>query len=840
MATDKKGLVALAKAAKARQAARRHAAKLRAAASADTTEDQVELALLDTPPRATAKQAQLNSKSRGKDKSTSKSKKRRAEDDAQPKKRLRADQLAWRKVNTSSLPGMDAGGGMMMLEELEDVGVEWEEGPDGGRTARFVTKAKGKERAEAEAEDEDEEGGEEEEQNDDEDQEVQEEQSDSDEDQPDELDTLTFEGLDEADLNNADDNVVDEEPAFNDKKLPAWKGVDLHSSLKQGLLSLGFKTPTDIQKRAVPFALEGRDVVGVAETGSGKTLAYALPVLSHVLRQPRTSGKRPLSALILCPTRELALQVSENLSALLAKACPSEKGKPPRVSVGSVIGGLSAHKQARIVERGADVLVATPGRLWDLLKMNDALAASVRALKFLIIDEADRMIETGHFAELERIVKLTQREGSNAEAVDEDEDEIFKAAGTQLTATKARDDMQTFVFSATLSKDLQANLKRYKRRGRKRSSTLEDLVERLDFRDANPAVIDLSPEGGLVATLREAQIECVASDKDLYLYYMLLRYPGRTLVFTGSIDGIRRLIPLFQTLRVPVHPLHSQLQQKQRLRNLDRFRSEPNSVLIATDVAARGLDIPHVDHVVHFNLPRSADAYVHRSGRTARAQNPGFALQLVAPEDRGVQRGLLKALGRTAPPPDMPIEGGFLRTLKERVRIAGELEKAQHASKKKAHDKNWLLEAAEAMDVDIDPSMLSDLEDDPDRPFSHAKASKVDKLKAELAELLAQPLVARGVSARYPTSGSRVIVDDVLRGDAHGVMLGASTEAAFEVADTVALKKGGKGTKKFDRKKADKGEVMRGRQERKDAKKRAKGKDKKRRDEDDEGDEEDE
>ncbi len=446
-------------------------------------------------------------------------------------------------------------------------------------------------------------------------------------------------------------------------------------------------------------------MVGVAETGSGKTLAYALPILSHVLRQPRTSGKRPLSALILCPTRELALQVSESLSALLAKACPAEKGKPPRVSVGSVVGGLSAQKQARIVDRGADVLVATPGRLWDLLKMNDALAASVRGLKFLVIDEADRMIETGHFAELETIVQLTQRTGAHADALEE-EDDVFKAAGTALTAAEARDDMQTFVFSATLSKDLQSNLKRYRRRGKgRKSSTLEDLVERLDFRDSNPAVIDLSPEGGLVATLREAQIECVAADKDLYLYYMLLRYPGRTLVFTGSIDGIRRLIPLFQTLRVPVHPLHSQLQQKQRLRNLDRFRSEPNSVLIATDVAARGLDIPHVDHVVHFNLPRSADAYVHRSGRTARAQNPGFALQLVAPEDRGVQRGLLKALGRTAPPPDMPIEGGFLRALKERVTIARDLEKAQHQSKKKAHDNNWLREAAEAMDLDIDPSM---------------------------------------------------------------------------------------------------------------------------------------
>ncbi|BEJ10856.1 hypothetical protein CspHIS471_0102780 [Cutaneotrichosporon sp. HIS471] len=807
MVSDKKGLMALAKAAKARQAARRIASKKRLVA--DTTEDLVELELDSPKPKPKPKA------------------KKRESGGERPKKRLRADELRWTTVNMSSLPGMDAGGGMMMLEEIEGVAVEWEDDVKGGRTAKFVTREKGKSKAEPEVKEDEEDEDEAEDEAEDQDQ-------DQDQDQPDELEELTFAGLDEADLNDADEDVVESEPSFNDKKLPAWKGINLPAPLKHGLRSLGFKTPTDIQKRALPSALEGRDVVGVAETGSGKTLAYALPILSHVLRQPR-AAKRSLSALILCPTRELALQVSESLSDFLAKACPTDKGKPPRVSVGSVVGGLSAQKQARIVDRGADVLVATPGRLWDLLKANDGLAASVRQLKFLVIDEADRMIETGHFAELENIVQLTQRANDQVE----EEDDIFKAASTALSSTQARDDMQTFVFSATLSKDLQANLKRFKRRGKgKKSSTLEDLVERLDFRDANPEVIDLSPEGGLVSTLREAMIECIAADKDLYLYYMLLRYPGRTLVFTSSIDGIRRLIPLFQTLRVPVHPLHSQLQQKQRLRNLDRFRSQANSVLIATDVAARGLDIPHVDHVVHFNLPRSADAYVHRSGRTARAQNPGFALQLVAPEDRAVQRGLLKALGRTAPPPDMPIEGGFLRSLKERVTVARELEKALHNTKKETYDKNWLREAAEAMDVDIDPSMLSDLEDDPDAPYAHRPIAKHDKLKAELASLLSQPLVARGVSARYPTSGSRIIVDDVLSGDAHGVMLGASTVAAFEVADTVASKRGGKATRKFDKNKTvDKAAVVKGRQERKDAKKKAKGKDKRKRDDDEEEDE---
>mgnify|MGYP002718870192 CR=1 FL=1 len=142
-------------------------------------------------------------------------------------------------------------------------------------------------------------------------------------------------------------------------------------------------------------------------------------------------------------------------------------------------------------------------------------------------------------------------------------------------------------------------------------------------------------------------------------------------------------------------------------------------MLIATDVAARGLDIPNVEHVIHFNLPRTADAYIHRSGRTARAQNPGFALQLCAPEEKGMQRALMKSLGRSAfsfyPPrganglgaelPDLPIESGFLPKLRERITLARDIEKAQHQVKKDNHDKNWLKEAAEAMDLDIDPDM---------------------------------------------------------------------------------------------------------------------------------------
>ncbi|KAK4688530.1 ATP-dependent RNA helicase DDX24/MAK5, partial [Tremellales sp. Uapishka_1] len=740
---------------------------------------------------------------------------------ATKRSRLTADSLQWKTVKTSTLPGMDDGGGMMMLEELDGVGVEWEEGEGGSKLARYIAledeaessgdaakadimRAEGQGPAGSQAAD-DSEGEKEIE-------EVEEEEftgfgSESDEEPLPDFSRVELE-VDEA------DNEATLEEAFDDALLPAWSDISVPAALKRALLALGFVEPTAIQGRSLQSGLENRDIVGVAETGSGKTLAYSLPILSFLLRQPmpEPSERRPLSALILCPTRELALQVSEHLSRVLAYAlAPAEdevrKAGPPRISIGSVIGGLSAQKQKRIVERGCDILVATPGRLWDLMGTDDELATSVRTLRFLVIDEADRMIENGHFKELEHIVGLTQRQASQQQNA-EIEDPTFAQSATLLSTTSARDDMQTFVFSATLSKDLQANLKRkgsFGKKGKgKKASALEDLVEKLDFRDKNPEVIDLSPEGGVVASLKESMIDCIASDKDLYLYYFLLRYPGRSMVFVGSIDGIRRLIPLFEVLQVPVWPLHSQLQQKQRLKNLDRFKAAPNGVLIATDVAARGLDIPQVDHVIHFNLPRTADAYIHRSGRTARAQNPGFALQLVSAEEKNVQRALMKSLAREEQLPDLTIDSGFLPKLKERIRVAKAIEKAQHMVKKDNHEKNWLKETAEAMDIDIDPDMLSDGEYDADLPYHQpnkqssntrkTSGASLIKLKAELRELLREPLMARGVSAKYPTSGSRVIIDDLINQRGNAVMLGAGTGKAHEEVHKV--RKGALGGKR--------------------------------------------
>lgn len=493
-----------------------------------------------------------------------------------------------------------------------------------------------------------------------------------------------------------------------DTLLPGFKGVPLLPSLKRAIHSLEFENPTKIQESVLATVLSenspavaDKDIVGVAETGSGKTLAYSLPILQHILsnKEVEVTGVRPLAALILCPTRELALQIRQHVGNVIYRASipPDENGRisaetdkmesgdtktkrskhTPRANIVAVCGGMSVQKQRRMlsVKHGVDIIVATPGRLWELISTGDSegneLGRAIKNIKFLVLDEADRMIETGHFAELDNIVGLVRREAPRRKQSlkgkekelrnkpDSDDTIIaddFAHPEDSLEATSVREDINTYVFSATMSKELQRNLKRRGAASSKRRTTSEEekghlgalgsLLDKLDFRDPDPSVIDFTSSSGLVATLHEAQIDCMTKEKDYYLYYFLLRYPGRTLVFFGSIDGIRRLHPLLQLLKLNITVLHSGMQQRARLKALDRFRSSESMILLATDVAARGLDVPAVEHVVHYQLPRSADTYIHRSGRTARAGAEGISLQLCSPEEKPTQRSLMKSLNR--------------------------------------------------------------------------------------------------------------------------------------------------------------------------------------------------
>ncbi|KIJ61810.1 hypothetical protein HYDPIDRAFT_115264 [Hydnomerulius pinastri MD-312] len=687
------------------------------------------------------------------------------------------DGLPWKSVSRPVETGLDGDDGILELEEVDDVEIIYEE-TDGGRVVKFNVLEKPDDR------------------------------------------TLDARNQPEDDS----EPVIETESPFpavtvsfdSATLLPKWHSFNLHPHLLQVLNKQSFTSPTPIQSQTLPSALSGRDIVGVAETGSGKTLAYGLPILQHILSQPRPiRQKRRLQALILAPTRELALQVSDHLNAFSRDVNATIKQEPgeadlskaknkgnapasrtqnaqnvPLVSIAVIVGGMSAQKQRRILDRGIDILIATPGRLWDILEEDEPLAKQVQNLRFLVLDEADRMIEAGHFAEMDNILRLTIRQSRD----DEIEPEAPARGANEGPAPE--DKLQTFVFSATLSKDLQRNLKRRSRpkdvkKGKfKPPSTLDDLLLRLDFRDPEPEVVDISPEGGVVSTLQESKIECLSADKDVYLYYFLLRYPGRSLVFLSAIDGIRRLMPLMELLNLTAFPLHSQLEQRQRLKNLDRFKSTPNAILLATDIAARGLDIPAVDHVIHYQIPRSTDVFVHRNGRTARALRKGFSLLMCAPDERRIVRALLSSLGRQdADIPEISVELTLLDSLKKRIHLARQIDSQQHKVKKQNHERSWLKETAEAMEIELDSDVMS-ASDGENKPSKYQKKqfdAKTASLKAELKGMLSRPLLARGVSTRYITSGSRPIADDIIAGKVHDTMLGLKKTDAG--SDLVATKK---------------------------------------------------
>lgn len=319
------------------------------------------------------------------------------------------------------------------------------------------------------------------------------------------------------------------------------------------------------------------------------------------------NASKPLYALVLTPTRELAVQVKDHLVSA---------AKYTGIKVAAIFGGLAAVKQERVLSKCPEIVVATPGRFWELLIEGNEHLNKLADISFLVIDETDRMVEKGHFEELKHIL-----EKLNADPV-----------------KKAQ--RQNFVFSATLTlvhelpKYLQTkNMgRRHKMEKQTADQKLQTLIDHLGI--SQPKIIDITPNqltGGTAQRLTECRIACALEQKDLYLYYFLKRHPERTIVFCNSIECVKRLAQLFTLLDCEPRPLHAKMAQRQRLKNLERFTESPTGLLIATDVAARGLDIPNVKHVIHYQVPRTSENYIHRSGRTARANEEGIAVLLMEP-----------------------------------------------------------------------------------------------------------------------------------------------------------------------------------------------------------------
>ncbi|EPX72999.1 ATP-dependent RNA helicase Rrp3 [Schizosaccharomyces octosporus yFS286] len=330
---------------------------------------------------------------------------------------------------------------------------------------------------------------------------------------------------------------------------------------------LGYKDPTPIQREAIPTALSKRDVIGLAQTGSGKTAAFALPVIQELWDNPS-----PYYAVVLAPTRELAYQISEQFEAL---------GGAIGVRSVVIVGGMDMVTQAVALSKKPHILVCTPGRLMDHLENTKGF--SLRNLKYLIMDEADRLLDMDFGPIIDRILKVIPKE------------------------------RRTLLFSATMTSKVEK-------------------LQRASLH--NPVRVAVSSKFSTVDTLIQRYLFFPFKHKDTYLVYLINELAGNTvIIFARTVHDTQRLAILLRSLGFSAIPLHGQLTQSNRLGALNKFKSGTRSIMVATDVAARGLDIPLVDVVVNYDIPTDSKAYVHRVGRTARAGRAGKSVALVTQYD---------------------------------------------------------------------------------------------------------------------------------------------------------------------------------------------------------------
>lgn len=527
--------------------------------------------------------------------------------------------------------------------------------------------------------------------------------------------------------------------------MSAWKSFRLHPKLMSALCQMGYTSPTEIQKSAIPVALASKDVVAAAETGSGKTLAFGLPILHKILYEKEknpTEGmtrKGPL-AVIISPTRELATQIVDHLQAASKFTTIKE------ISIVPIIGGMSLPKQERLLSYKPDIIVATPGRLWDLFESGNDYINNIDNAKWIVLDEADRLIQGNHFKEMDMLFDKLQMKQS------------------QTYDEKKR--LQILLFSATLiDQNIQINKPKTQKKDGPTSS-IAKLFSTIKFRNQVES-IDITKTQLTVSQLREAKIFCEDQEKDAYVYYLLQRYHGKTIVFVNSIHGVKRLTSLLRVLRVQAFPLFSDMEQRMRLKNLDRFKSTEHSVLVATDVAARGLDIPNIDHVIHFQIPLNAETYVHRSGRTARASRDGIAVMLINPSDQKNFIKIFKVLNKdTTAVPDFPVDPFFMPAIRTRLELAHQIELANHRSKKVSTEKQWLVKNLEISGGDV-KEYFPDSDDEDNNSITNKRLKKraeanVGSMQLELNELLSKPLLPTGINRNYVTAthfSTKLLVD---------------------------------------------------------------------------------
>ncbi len=368
-----------------------------------------------------------------------------------------------------------------------------------------------------------------------------------------------------------------------------FNDLNLIPSILKALQKENYTSPTPIQQQAIPVALEGRDVLGCAQTGTGKTAAFSLPIIQRLsaTANPATAGKRPIRSLILTPTRELAIQIYDNIRAY-------SRYTDLRSQV--IVGGVSQTPQERELKRGTDILIATPGRLLDLMNQKHV---NLDSIEILVLDEADRMLDMGFIRDVQKII-------------------------AKVPAKK-----QTLFFSATMPQEIA------------------DLVDSLLV---NPAKVEITPVSSTVDRIRQAVYLVDKPNKQKLLNDILKDASIESaLVFTRTKHGANRVARLLDRAGISALAIHGDKSQNARQTALNNFKNGTTRVLVATDIAARGIDIDELSHVINFNLPNIPETYVHRIGRTGRAGRDGISISFCETEELPYLKDIQKLIGKTIP-----------------------------------------------------------------------------------------------------------------------------------------------------------------------------------------------
>ena len=363
-----------------------------------------------------------------------------------------------------------------------------------------------------------------------------------------------------------------------------FRALNLSPQVLQAVSDAGYTEPTPIQVAAIPHILAGHDVIGIAQTGTGKTAAFVLPILTKLSAVMQNGQRRGTRALVVAPTRELVVQIEENVRAYA-------KHLPLRMT--TVFGGVSERPQLEALRSGVDLVVATPGRLIDLMGQR---AANFSGIEFLVLDEADRMLDMGFLPPIRQIVKALPQK------------------------------RQTLMFSASLSREIEKLTHEFQR---------------------SPKVVEIGRRANPAETVTQFVYEVRSHLKPALLLHLLGDPQFDTvLVFTRTKHGADRLARRLESAGIKTGTIHSNRSQNQRLRALKDFKSGAVRVLVATDVAARGIDVDGISHVVNYDFPMHSEDYVHRIGRTGRALAIGDAISFITPEDQGPLRSLERFIGR--------------------------------------------------------------------------------------------------------------------------------------------------------------------------------------------------